>query len=95
MLVDVLIGHSWTGFCIDKNVFIKMNLTCSNISHERFPEYRSDALVWPSHDVTIAISEELFAPQNRHGGVYHIVVNRGVPVRYRRPTCSLQPDIKS
>lgn len=52
-----------------------MNLTCSNISHERFPEYRSDALVWPSHDVTIAISEELFAPQNRHGGVHHIVID--------------------
>lgn len=60
MLVDIFIGYLWMGFCIDKNVFIKMNLICFNILYERFFEYCFDVLVWFSYDVIIVIFEELF-----------------------------------
>lgn len=78
-LIDI---YGWD-FVLIKNVFIKMNLICFNILYERFFEYCFDVLVWFSYDVIIVIFEELFVLENRYGGVYYIMINCGVLVRYR------------
>ena len=66
-------------------------LTCSVVSDDWRSKNSSHITEWSSSDVTITVTEELWAPENRHGRVLHIVVKSRVPVRNRGSTGSFHP----